>query len=1225
MTEPIIEDIDATGRVKIHVLVLIIYAALIVLVYSQVVFDGKSLNPTLYQPHGITAGGVYGEKGRTPVNSFNIDLATPAFYEFPINKLVGDMYREKRLPLWNPYQAGGTPLAAQYSTRAFFPYQIAEDLAPVRYWDYFMLGRLFIAGFFTYLFIVSLGAGPWSAFLGGLFYMFSGAFTWFINLEQLANTAMMIPILLLSMEYLARPAPRAQWVKVKIVIGAAVFALTLLAGQPETALYVLALAFLYYVFRALSAHGLVKGITTLPRLGFSFVTGLLLSMPLILPFIELVQRGAHIHPAGGKMGIQKLVSWQALFNVITPSLSYFPANPETIKGTSLMARVGEGFFRFLPINGVWDNMGGYTGVLPLFLILAGLFISPLRKKMPLRKELLFFFLIAAFIVLKNAGVYPFILLGEAPMFDRVWSLRWAGPVWIFGLAVAAATGFGLIEAHLERAAEARERGEKTGAIPVGAVFIPTAGIIGGAYFVYSFIPSVSLYMHSATAFNDAMRPFVLPSIIGGSLLTLFVIAFAFYITYFWKDEKRNIYALIILAVLELWWCVPRGYAPETLLMKWLPLFAGFAALVFFFRQKMTFAFIGLAIFFGGAYLLDTMAPSGLPPFDDAFRPAPYVSAIRDDAGSARPRVAGAYGALFPNFASALRLDDVRYVNSVTPREFQAFREKYLHSQTSGELAEMSLWFSGRPERIGEETRDGRSVYTKIESPPEKDFLGRERAYSFLGVKYLVFPPEGTGGASDEALRSSFNEKFPLFYDRPDARVYKNPGALPRVFLARETLKATGWEEAQKMFMEGGFDPLSTVVLESDDAGAARGAAPDDKGDDRVDDKGKAGGDDVKASIESKGQGGLLRAAEAMLQEYLPGRLAFAEGPAGLAITGQPGSATEAANDAGSSEVASSSAGSGVGSASGEAPMPPESLMKTPRAALKGGAANVNGGATPAKTPVVPLSTLPEKAVPSLRAAHGAASSKKGTEPAGGAATEAAKPASGTVLAPTEVGKKPAEAPAAGGAAAKKDAGAGAAAPASPVVTEAPSEPAPTQGPAVSETTGAAPEKAPQVKPEKPAVTPSEEAATPVGTPGLEKAAPEGTETAAPGAPTTETLSSEAPAAAAPEAPATLLPLEEGKARITLYTEQKVVVEVNAEDDSMLVLTDLYYPGWKAKVNDDKVEIRRVNGLVRGVPVKAGRSTVVFYYMPFYFLLGVGLAVLGVIFSVVLIVRDIKGD
>ncbi|MFQ5354732.1 MAG: hypothetical protein ACE5DR_07270, partial [Thermodesulfobacteriota bacterium] len=588
---------------------------------------------------------------------------------------------------------------------------------------------------------------------------FSGVFTWFINLEQLVNTAMMLPVLLCVMELLARGAPRARWVKIKIVLSALVFALILLAGQPETALYCLALAGLFYLFRVLTTAGFTGGIMRLPRVIIAFITGLALSSPLIILFLELVKRGAHIHPVGGSMGTESLLHWRALFNVLTPTLSYFPSNPDTIKGTSLMAEVGGSFFRFLPINGVWDTLGGYTGILPLFLILSGLFISLLRKRIPQRLNFYFFIFIAAFMLLKNIGVWPFILLGSVPVFDMVWTLRWASPVWVFAVAAAAALGLQLVETHLDPAARAEGVGSKTLSIPPGSVFILSGGIIIGLYVIYSFVPSISLFLNRGEVFNEAMRAYVFPSIVGGSLVTLIVLGSAFYLTYFFKDENKNLYAIIILAILELWWCVPRGYAPETLLMKWAPLALGLIAAYFFFRERFTYAFLALALFIGAAFFMDTLAPNGFPTRDDPFRTAPYVSAILNDSGSNRPRVAGAYGALFPNYASAIKLDDVRYVNSVTPVEFQSFREKHLHSETSGELKEMSLWFSGRPERIGDENAEGRHIYSKIVSPPEKDFIGKERGYSMLGVRYFIFPGDPGYGGADEELRTMFEDKF----------------------------------------------------------------------------------------------------------------------------------------------------------------------------------------------------------------------------------------------------------------------------------------------------------------------------------------------------------------------------------------------------------------------------------------------------------------------------------
>ncbi|MFQ5480338.1 MAG: YfhO family protein [Thermodesulfobacteriota bacterium] len=1079
MTETTTEN---NAGLKNHALAFIIYALLIAAFYSPVFFSSKSLLPSLYQPHGITASGLYGAKGRTPVNSFNVDLATPMYYEAPINKLVGDMYRAKKLPLWNPYQGAGTPLAAQYSTRVFFPYQIAEDIAPVWSWDYFILGRLLIAGFFTYLFIIAFGATPWSAFAGGLFYMFSGVFTWFINLEQLTNTAMMLPLLLFSIELLARGKPRARWVKVKIVFSAICFAFTLLAGQPQAALYVLTFTLLYYLFRVLTRHGISGGVKTIARIVIAFVTGLALTSPMILLFIELVKRGAFSPQIPVEMGLQKLNSWQELFNIITPTLSYFPSDPGGINGTSSLVKIGDNFFRYLPINGLWDNLGGYTGVLPLFLILAGIFISLLHRKIPLRLNFYFFIFISAFLLLKNIGIWPFILLSKVSMFDMVWTLRWASPVWVFSMAVAAALGLQLIEGHVRTSARGGEEGGKASIILPGVVFILAGGIIAGLYIIYSFVPSVGVFLHRADLFNDATSAFVLPSIIGGSLVTLIVIAAAFYLTFFFKGGK-NVYAIIILAILELWWCLPRGYAVQTLHMKWIPLLIGLIAVFFYFRERFTYFFVALVVFLGASLLIDYMAPHGFPPRDDPFGTAPYVSAIMKDAEGGRPRVAGAYGALFANHASVIGLDDVRYVNSVTPVEFQAFREKYLHTETFGEFQGRPLWFTGLPARRGDDNQEGGDLSSRVKSLPENDFIGKERGYSMLGVGYFIFPGDYGGSDGDGVLRNNFEEKFPLIYSGEDAKVYKNTAASPRVYLATSTIRAKTWEEAQKVFMEGDFTPISTVVVDGDVE-----LAPSIPGLDKKSAETPLDGENAAKTAVTE-----MRVSKKAVPEVVTAGTAMIKTPE------EKKSGQEV-----SEQKAIELTASPVGTAELTLPASKDALVKAPDLE------NTEIAATLAGTAELRLPV--DKAAADL------------------ANTELSAPVAATaeLMLPS---------------------------------TDA------------TDTTLTAPEL-------------TEEALN-------EEAAP--------------------------------LPPLNNNARIVEYSEGSVTVKVDSDRDAILVLGDLFYPGWRVKVNDEKGTLLRVNGLVRGVEVKAGRSTVVFYYLPLGFMIGLGILGVSVIFCLVLIFKDIKGD
>ncbi|MBE9528698.1 MAG: hypothetical protein IME99_05620, partial [Proteobacteria bacterium] len=416
------------GGQRAHICALVLYIAVVAIVYAPILFGGKSLVAPLLVPHGTVAEGVYSQQGRTPVNSFNVDIATPAFYEAPINSLVGDTYRSGHLPLWNPYQASGTPLAAQYSTRAFFPYQILEDISPAVTWDFFMLARLVVAGFFSYLFLQMVGLSFGAAFLGGLFYMLSGVFGWFINLEQLVNNAMVLPVFMCAVESVLRAsASKTAGLKDAILSKSTVYcavsvALLITAGQPEVALYISALGALYLFFRLLASSA--ARLFSLVRFSFGYILGLALAAPLLALFIELVYSSHHIHPAGGAIGTQSMVNWRSIVGYLTPSATIFPADPEGIVGASQLVKVAGEYHRFLPINGVWDTLGGYTGATVLLLVALGIIFALTDRKVRFRGFLLFFAGIASVLVLKNLGVEPFVSIGRLPLFDRVWSLRW---------------------------------------------------------------------------------------------------------------------------------------------------------------------------------------------------------------------------------------------------------------------------------------------------------------------------------------------------------------------------------------------------------------------------------------------------------------------------------------------------------------------------------------------------------------------------------------------------------------------------------------------------------------------------------------------------------------------------------------------------------------------------------------------------------------------------------
>lgn len=96
-----------------------------------------------------------------------------------------------------------------------------------------------------------------------------------------------------------------------------------------------------------------------------------------------------------------------------------------------------------------------------------------------------------------------------------------------------------------------------------------------------------------------------------------------------------------------------------------------------------------------------------------------------------------------------------------------------------------------------------------------------------------------------------------------------------------------------------------------------------------------------------------------------------------------------------------------------------------------------------------------------------------------------------------------------------------------------------------------------------------------------------------------------------------------KVEPTLYTAQQVAFRVAAERPTLLVLTDLAYPGWSATVNGQSRPIIKAYGFARAVELEPGDSEVVFRFSPtgfpytpwlaaisFFLLLGYSLGVRG---------------
>ncbi|OGG24445.1 hypothetical protein A3A79_04650 [Candidatus Gottesmanbacteria bacterium RIFCSPLOWO2_01_FULL_43_11b] len=94
----------------------------------------------------------------------------------------------------------------------------------------------------------------------------------------------------------------------------------------------------------------------------------------------------------------------------------------------------------------------------------------------------------------------------------------------------------------------------------------------------------------------------------------------------------------------------------------------------------------------------------------------------------------------------------------------------------------------------------------------------------------------------------------------------------------------------------------------------------------------------------------------------------------------------------------------------------------------------------------------------------------------------------------------------------------------------------------------------------------------------------------------------------------------GTAVVTEYLPSSVTISTETSGTSLLFLSDSYYPGWQAYVDDIKTPIYRANFIFRAVSVPEGTHTVRFVYDPLSWKLGLYLSSAGILIFFLWILR-----
>jgi hypothetical protein len=98
-----------------------------------------------------------------------------------------------------------------------------------------------------------------------------------------------------------------------------------------------------------------------------------------------------------------------------------------------------------------------------------------------------------------------------------------------------------------------------------------------------------------------------------------------------------------------------------------------------------------------------------------------------------------------------------------------------------------------------------------------------------------------------------------------------------------------------------------------------------------------------------------------------------------------------------------------------------------------------------------------------------------------------------------------------------------------------------------------------------------------------------------------------------ESPGLALP-GAGQARVQIVERLpgRLVLEVDTDADGVLVLSEIDYPGWQAKVDGRPAPILRANTILRALPLPAGQHRVEMVFRPWTVYVGLVLSVLTLI-------------
>jgi hypothetical protein len=180
---------------------------------------------------------------------------------FPYRFFAAHEWWSGRIPLWNPDMFAGHPFQADVQTAVFYPIALANALLfgwrdfPYLALEGEVVVHTWLAGVFTYLLARRLTGSRLGGLVAGVAFAFGGFLTSYPEQQlPILETAIWLPLIVLAL-HLATEDRATGYVKWRWIATAGLaFGLALLAGHPQTALFMLYATESYLLFRLIASR-----------------------------------------------------------------------------------------------------------------------------------------------------------------------------------------------------------------------------------------------------------------------------------------------------------------------------------------------------------------------------------------------------------------------------------------------------------------------------------------------------------------------------------------------------------------------------------------------------------------------------------------------------------------------------------------------------------------------------------------------------------------------------------------------------------------------------------------------------------------------------------------------------------------------------------------------------------------------------------------------------------